>query len=89
MLTTIEKVLFLQEVDIFDNTSTEDLAFIAAITEEVYYSADNDIYQEDQIDSGPVLRIQSLSILQHEFGRRCREKNRLPIREPHIIINDN
>ena len=34
MLTVVEKVIFLQDVDIFKYTSTEDLAHIAAITEE-------------------------------------------------------
>jgi hypothetical protein len=35
MLTTIEKVIFLQDVDIFEYTSTEDLSHIAAITTEI------------------------------------------------------
>ncbi len=46
MLTIIEKVLLLQEVDVFENTTTGDLAFIAAITEEYNYDADYVIYKE-------------------------------------------
>ncbi len=35
MLTTVEKVIFLQDLDIFENTSTEDLAHLATITHEI------------------------------------------------------
>ena len=52
MLTTIEKVIFLQEVDIFEQTSTENLAQIAAITEELQIAKDHVIYREgDNSDS--------------------------------------
>ncbi|MCJ7579910.1 MAG: hypothetical protein MUP98_05180 [Candidatus Aminicenantes bacterium] len=43
MLTTVEKVIFLQDIDIFEFTSTEDLAHIAAITDEVPFQADEKI----------------------------------------------
>ncbi len=49
MLTTVEKVLLLQDVDIFEHTSTEDLSHIAAIAEEIEYQADDVIYKEDDI----------------------------------------
>jgi CRP-like cAMP-binding protein len=49
MLTTIEKVLFLQDIDIFEFTTTEDLAHIAAITEEIEYKADSIIFKEEEI----------------------------------------
>ncbi len=49
MLTTIEKVLFLQEVDIFEFTSTEDLAHIAAITDETELAPDEVIVREGEI----------------------------------------
>ena len=39
MLTLIEKVLLLQEIDVFRNSPTEDLSHIVAITEEVDYPA--------------------------------------------------
>jgi CRP/FNR family cyclic AMP-dependent transcriptional regulator len=48
MLTTVEKVLFLQDVDIFEFTSTEDLAHIAAITDEVEIKADETIFKEGE-----------------------------------------
>ena len=52
MLTIIEKVLFLQDVDIFEHTSTEDLSHIAAITEELTFSAEHTIFKEgDPADS--------------------------------------
>ena len=40
MLTTIEKVIFLQEVDVFRLIPTEDLARLSAITEEINYKPD-------------------------------------------------
>ena len=49
MLTTVEKVLFLQDVDIFEHTTTEDLSHIAAIAEEIEYQVDDVIYKEDEI----------------------------------------
>ncbi len=46
MLTTIEKVLFLQHVDIFSEISTEQMAYLAAVVEEKSFSNDMDIYRE-------------------------------------------
>ena len=46
MLTTIEKVIFLQEVDAFERLQTEDLAHIAAISEEVSVPRDSVIFRE-------------------------------------------
>ena len=67
MLTIVEKVLFLQEVDIFENTSTGDLAFIAAITEEVTYEANVNIYKEGDISDSMYLVIDgSIRLHQHD-----------------------
>lgn len=49
MLTIVEKVIFLQDVDIFEYISTEDLAHIAAITEECEFTPDSIIYKEREI----------------------------------------
>ena len=49
MLTTVEKVLFLQDVDIFEFTSTEDLAHIAEITDEIELKPDEIIFKEGEI----------------------------------------
>ena len=49
MLTLIEKVLLLQEIDVFRNSPTEDLSHIVAITEEVDYPAGENIYMEGDI----------------------------------------
>lgn len=48
MLTAVEKVLFLQDVDIFEFTSTEDLAHIAAITDEVEIKENETIFKEGE-----------------------------------------
>ena len=49
MLTTVEKVIFLQDVDIFKYTNTEDLAYIAAITEEVEFKSNQIIFKEGEV----------------------------------------
>lgn len=49
MLTLVEKVFFLQEVNIFGNSTTEDLAYIAAITEEINIDKDDIIFRVSDI----------------------------------------
>ncbi len=46
MLTVIEKVIFLQHVDVFSEISTEQMAYLAAIVKEVPFSKNADIYHE-------------------------------------------
>lgn len=48
MLTTVEKVIHLQDFDIFTNTSTEDLSFLAAITDEVRLKTGHVIFREGE-----------------------------------------
>ncbi len=49
MLTTVEKVIFLQDVDIFEHTLTKDLAHIAVITDEIEFGKDHIIFREGDI----------------------------------------
>ena len=58
MLTTVEKVLLLQDVDIFEHTSTEDLSHVAAICEEIEYKADDIIFKEDEISDSMYIVIE-------------------------------
>ena len=58
MLTTVEKVIFLQDVDIFEYISTEDLAHIAAITEECEFPPESIIYKEKEISDSMYLVIE-------------------------------
>ncbi len=46
MLTTIEKVILLQAVDVFADVPTANLAYIAAIAEEVSFAAGTTIFSE-------------------------------------------
>ena len=46
MLTVVEKVIFLQHVDVFSEISTEQMAYLAAIVEEVSFTKVMDIYHE-------------------------------------------
>ena len=52
MLTVIEKVITLQNVDVFLEIPTEQLAYIAAIAEEATYMKDETVYAaEDHADA--------------------------------------
>ena len=46
MLTVVEKVIFLQDVDVFSEVPTEQLAYLAAIAEEETFIQDEVIYRE-------------------------------------------
>jgi CRP-like cAMP-binding protein len=48
MFTTVEKVMFLQNVEVFTAVSTEHLAYVAAIAEEVSYLQNETVYQLGQ-----------------------------------------
>jgi len=48
MLTVVEKVVFLQNVDIFEKVPAEQLSYIAAIAEEVQYSKGDVIFKENE-----------------------------------------
>lgn len=48
MLTIIEKVIFLQDVDVFAEITTEQLSHIAAITEEIEFEPGTTILERDE-----------------------------------------
>ena len=48
MLTVIEKVIFLQNVDVFLEIPSDQLAYLAAIAEEITYLKGDDIYKADE-----------------------------------------
>ncbi len=48
MLTVVEKVAALQNVDVFTDVPTEQLAYLAAIAEEVEYKEGEVIYKEQE-----------------------------------------
>lgn len=48
MLTVIEKVIFLQNVDVFADVPTEDLAYLAAIADEVNIKSGEEIFRENE-----------------------------------------
>jgi len=66
MLTTIEKVIFLQDVDIFEYTSTEDLSHIAAITSEIEVKQGSIIYNEGGVSDAMYLIIDGTVSLRRE-----------------------
>jgi CRP-like cAMP-binding protein len=47
-LTTIEKVIFLKSVDIFEHATVEQLGRIAGLTEEVHFEPGETIFQEGE-----------------------------------------
>ena len=48
-LTTIEKVLFLKSVDIFEHATVEQLGRIAGLTEEVHFEPGETIFNEGEL----------------------------------------
>jgi CRP-like cAMP-binding protein len=67
MLTTVEKVIFLQDIDFFEFTQTEDLAYIAAITQEVRIKAGSMIYKEGE-DSDSMYLVVDGKVRLHRGG---------------------
>lgn len=48
MITTVEKVLFLKRIDLFSQISSEDLAQIAQITEEIHIEEGEEVFHEGE-----------------------------------------
>lgn len=68
MLTVIEKVIFLQNVDVFEDVPSEQLAYLAAIAEEVSYLKDEVIYRRSEPSDALYLVLQGRVRL-HQDGR--------------------
>jgi len=60
MLTAIEKVIFLQNIDIFLEVPTEQLAFLAAIAEEVTFIKSDDIYKAEESSDAMYLVLEGI-----------------------------
>ncbi len=76
MLTTIEKIILLQEVDVFKSLLTEDLAYIAAIAEEVSIHADGTIFKEGGIPDSMYLVLEGkIRLHQNQKEVMIAEKN--------------
>ena len=48
MLSIVEKVIFLQNVTVFTEIPSEQLSYLAAIAEELSFSAGDDVYKSDE-----------------------------------------
>ena len=71
-LTTIEKVIFLKSVDIFEHATVEQLGRIAGLTEEVHFEPGETIFKEGEPADAFYLLL---------TGRVSLEKNGSPFRE--------
>jgi len=58
MFTTIEKVILLQSVDVFSDVASEQLAYLAAISEELSYFKDDVVYAEGEMSDSLYLVIE-------------------------------
>ncbi len=58
MLTIVEKVIFLQDVEEFEYATTEDLAHIATITDEVTFKPAAIIYREGEVSDSMYMVIE-------------------------------
>ncbi len=66
MLTVVEKVVFLQNVDIFEQVPAEQLSYIAAIADEVEYFKGDVIFKENEPSDSLYLVIDGKIDLQRE-----------------------
>lgn len=66
MLTVVEKVILLQEADIFEYTKTEDLAHVAAITQEMTLAAEESIYISGESSDAMYMVIDGKVRLHHD-----------------------
>jgi len=64
MRTVIEKVIFLQNVDVFSHVPTEQLAYLAAIAEETDFEANEVVYREEDRSDAMFLVIEGRVNLQ-------------------------
>jgi CRP/FNR family cyclic AMP-dependent transcriptional regulator len=58
MLTTVEKVVFLQDVDVFARIPLEDLVYVAAITDEIEIAKGREIFREGDISDSMYLVVE-------------------------------
>jgi len=73
-LTTIEKVIFLKSVDIFEHATVEQLGRIAGLTEEVHFEPGETIFQEGEPGDSFYLLL-SGRVLIEKNGNTLREMN--------------
>lgn len=65
-LSTIEKVVFLKSVDMFEHATIEQLGGIAALTEEVDIKAGETIFREGQLTNAIYLIMEGRVLLQRD-----------------------
>ena len=87
-LTTIEKVIFLKSVDIFEHATVEQLGRIAGLTEEVHFEPGENIFKEGEPGNALYLLL-SGRVLIEKNGSTIRELNEkesfgtLEVLDPH------
>ena len=65
-LTTIEKVIFLKSVDIFEHATVEQLGRIAGLSEEVHFAPEEIIYREGELGDAFYLLLSGRVFLHRE-----------------------
>ena len=73
-LTTIEKVIFLKSVDIFEHATVEQLGRIAGLTEEVHFEPGKTIFQEGEPGDAFYLLLSGRVVIEKN-GNTLREMN--------------
>lgn len=76
MLTTIEKVLLLQGVDIFLEAETEHLAKVAAIAQEVHFAPGTIIFREGEPSDALYVALEGMVSLQKDELEKAIVKER-------------
>lgn len=65
-LTTVEKVILLQRVDLFEEVPTRQLAYLAAVADEARLSSDEVVYREGDSSDGLYLVVEGEVVLEKD-----------------------
>jgi CRP-like cAMP-binding protein len=87
MLTLVEKVFFLQDIDIFQNTTTEDLSYLAAITEEISFTAETQIFSEGDISDSLYIVVEG-TVRLHRGGENVMDAKRKDVFGTWALFDD-
>jgi CRP-like cAMP-binding protein len=87
MLTLVEKVFFLQDIDIFQNTTTEDLSYLAAITEEISYTKETQIFREGDISDSLYIVVEG-TVRLHRGGENVMVANKKDVFGTWALFDD-
>jgi CRP-like cAMP-binding protein len=67
MLTNLERVLLLQNVDVFSDVTLEQLSYLAAIAQEITVPAGRRVYKEGDVPDGLYIVVSGCVLMRHSL----------------------